>query len=152
MERMASRLIGTFVCLCLLALAGATAASARSSVRGAAARQQRLQSLLHSGAVQPAATENNHVPDSDEAAIAGAYDFERTAPAQTVSGEALISGQQQAQGLGEQGPGWQLFTTQPYNAEPAGYNDPLESNAGTGFGRRTPAPTPRKPACSPERW
>jgi hypothetical protein len=115
-------------------LAGAAVASARNSVRGAAARQERLHSLLSSGAVQTQATADNHVPDSDEADISGAYDFERTAPAQTVSGQALISAQQQAQGLGQEGPAWQLFTTQPYNAEPAGYTDPLESNNGAGFG------------------
>jgi hypothetical protein len=134
MERMVPRLTGTLVCLCLLALGGATAASARNSVHGAAARQEKLQSLFSSGAVPSQATEDNHVPDSDEAAISGAYDFERTAPAQSVSGQALVSAQQQAQGLGRQGPAWQLFTTQPYNAEPAGYTDPLESNNGAGFG------------------
>jgi sugar lactone lactonase YvrE len=134
MERIVSRLTGAFVCVCLLALGGATAASARNSVHGAAARQERLRSLLSSGAVQPPPSQDEHVADNDEAAQQGAYDFERTAPAQTVSGQALVSAQQQAQGLGEQGPGWQLFTTQPYNAEPAGYTDPLESNSGAGFG------------------
>jgi len=88
MERMVSRLTGTLVCVCLLALGGASAASARNSVHGAAARQQKLQSLFSSGAVPSQATEDNHVPDSDEAAISGAYDFERTAPAQTATSVA----------------------------------------------------------------
>ena len=134
MERIVSRLTGAFVCVCLLALGGATAASARNSVHGAAARQQTLHSLLASGAVEPPPSQDEHVADSDEADQQGAYDFERTAPAQTVSGQALISAQQQAQALGQRGAAWQLFTTQPYNAEPAGYTDPLESNNGAGFG------------------
>jgi len=134
MERMVSRLVGTLVCVGLLALAGAAVASARTKLRGSAATQERLHSLLASGAVQPQESEDEHVPDNDEADEQGAYDFERTAPAQTVSGQALISAQQQAQGLGEQGQSWQLFTTQPYNAEPAGYDDPIQSNAGAGFG------------------
>src|SRR5206468_4825285 len=29
---------------------------------------------------------------------------------------------------------WREVTNQPYNAEPKGYDDPVESNAGTGFG------------------
>ena len=135
MQRVVSRLIGAFVCVGLLSLVVAAGASARNSVRGAAAREQTLHSMLASGAVQPQdSTPNNHVPDNDEADEQGAYDFERTAPAQSVSGQALVSAQQQAQGLGEIGPGWQQFTTQPYNAEPSGYTDPLESNAGAGFG------------------
>jgi len=117
--------------------------------------------MLASGAVQPQdTTSSNHVPDNDEADEQGAYDFERTAPAQFVSGQALTSAQQQAQGLGDIGPGWQQFTTQAYNAEPSGYDDPLESNAGAGFGLvggRTTAliqapdgpgsPGPRMEAC-----
>src|SRR5690242_10014802 len=110
MERMVSRLTGALVCVCLLALGGAAVASARNSVRGAAARQVRLHQLLSSGAVEPPPSQDEHVADSDEADQQGAYDFERTAPAQTVSGQALISAQQQAQGLGHQGPAWQLFT------------------------------------------
>jgi sugar lactone lactonase YvrE len=136
MQRIVSRLTGAVVCVGLLALVGAAGASARNPVRGAGARERTLHSMLASGAVQSQddTSSTNHIPDNDEADESGDYDFERTAPAQFVSGQALISAQQQAQGLGEIGPDWQQFTTQPYNAEPAGYDDPLESNAGAGFG------------------
>jgi sugar lactone lactonase YvrE len=82
--------------------------------------------------------------DSDVADEAAQYSFERTAPALTVSGQALIAAGQQASGLSVTGGPWQDVTTQPYNAEPAGYTDPIWSNAGAGWslvGGRTTALT-----------
>jgi hypothetical protein len=86
-----------------------------------------------------------HTPDDGDLADSAAqYDFERTAPATSVSGAALVSAQQQARSLPVTGGPWTEFTTQPYQAEPAGYTDPFWSNAGAGFdlvGGRTTAMT-----------
>lgn len=136
MQKILRALVGAFACAALLLSATTgVAAAARNPVRGAAARQRALAHMLKSGSVPSASTTTTqHVADNLEAQESGAYDYERTAPAQFVSGDALVSANEQASGLGEQGPAWQQFTTQPYNAQPAGYNDPLESNAGAGFG------------------
>ena len=104
MQRIVSRLIGAVVCVGLLALVGAAGASARNPVRGAAARERTLHSMLASGAVQPQddASSTNHVPDNDEADESGDVRLRAHGPGSVpVSGQALISAQQQAQGLGE---------------------------------------------------
>src|SRR5579863_6630800 len=61
------------------------------------------------------------------------YDFERSAPAGFVSGQALVSAAQQAATLSLSGGAWQEFTNQPYNAEPNNYTDPFWGNEGAGF-------------------
>jgi sugar lactone lactonase YvrE len=98
---------------------------------GAAARQQARNSYVrtHSGPASATNTPN----DGDLAGQFAQYDFERTAPAATVSGEALVSAQQQAAVLPQTGGTWQEFTTAPYNAQPANYTDPFWSNIGAGF-------------------
>ena len=83
MQRIVSRFIGSVVCVGLLSLGGAGVALARNPVRGAAARERTLHSMLASGAVQAQddTSSTNHIPDNDEADESGDYDFERTAPA-----------------------------------------------------------------------
>jgi sugar lactone lactonase YvrE len=136
MQRFSRALAWVCACAGLLFLATTGVAAARNPIRGAAARQRALVRVLKSHAVpsDSTPTTTTHIPDNLEAQESAAYDYERTAPAGFVSGDALVSANQQASALGESGPAWQQFTTQPYNAEPAGYNDPLESNAGAGFG------------------
>ena len=134
MQRISRALAAVLACAALVFLAATGAAAARNPVRGAAARLRATAHLLRSHAVPTQPTTTTHVADNLEAQESGAYDYERTAPAQFLSGDALLSANQEASALGEEGRAWQQFTTQPYNAEPAGYTDPLESNAGAGFG------------------
>ena len=61
------------------------------------------------------------------------YAYERTAPALTVSGQALAAAEAQASALPEVGGAWKQITTTPDNAEPKGFDDPIWSNAGAGF-------------------
>jgi hypothetical protein len=61
------------------------------------------------------------------------FDFERTAPANVVSGQALVAAAQQAAALSQTGGSWQEFTNEPYNAQPSNYTDPFWGNEGAGF-------------------
>src|SRR5713226_5071029 len=77
------------------------------------------------------------IADSDHHGAKGAaadqqaqYANERTAPAASVPGDALLSAAQQAGSLQTSGGAWQEVTTQPYNAEPTNYTDPFWSNIG----------------------
>jgi sugar lactone lactonase YvrE len=123
-----------------LALSGTGTALAARGVRGAAARQQARNAIVRS---QGETTTASHTPDgSDLADQQAQYDYERTAPAEAVSGPALLSASQQAASLPTQGSSWQEFTTAPFNAQPSDYTDPFWSNAGAGFslvGGRTTA-------------
>ena len=98
---------------------------------GAAARQQARNSYVRSQGGR--ATAIHSLADGDLAGQFAQYDFERTAPAATVSGEALVSAQQQAAALPQTGGAWQLFTNAPYNEQPSNYTDPFWGNEGAGF-------------------
>jgi hypothetical protein len=120
----------------LLGISGSAGAArhkryAFKHLHGAAARQRaQLRALDQSGG----STSATHTPDDgDLADQAAQYDFERSAPAGSVSGAALVTAQQQAGSLRTTGGNWSEFTTKPYQAEPAGYTDPFWSNAGAGF-------------------
>jgi sugar lactone lactonase YvrE len=119
---------------------GGIGAAAPGGVHGAAARQQAQVAYTHTTG---GATTSSHTPDDgDLAAQAAQYDFERTAPAATVSGAALVSAAQQSAGLAGSGSAWQQVTNEPYNAQPSNYTDPFWSNVGAGFslvGGRTTA-------------
>src|SRR5258708_28478013 len=71
--------------------------------------------------------------DGDLADQQAQYAAERTAPALTVSGDALLSAAQQAAAMPVTGGAWQEFTNQPYTIEPPNYTDPFWSNLGSGF-------------------
>ena len=62
------------------------------------------------------------------------YAAARSLPASSVSAEALVQAQQQATALPSLGGSWTEQTTQPYNAEPDRFTDPVWSNKGAGFG------------------
>jgi hypothetical protein len=98
---------------------------------GAAGRQKAQNAYLRAHSGRATAT---HTPDDgDLADVQAQYAAERTAPAGAVSGEALVSAQQQAAALPGFGPAWQEFTTKPYNAQPSNYTDPFWGNEGAGF-------------------
>jgi sugar lactone lactonase YvrE len=118
----------------------ALSAAGRGGAQGAGARQQGRNAYLKDQGGTPTA---NHTPDDGDLADQFAtYDNERTAPAGFVSGDALVSAQQQAAKLPTTGSSWQEMTNVPYNAEPSDYTDPFWSNIGAGFslvGGRTTA-------------
>jgi hypothetical protein len=62
-----------------------------------------------------------------------AYGYARTAPALTVSGQALASAEQQSAQLPTVGGSWTELTNNSDNLQPSGYNDPVWSNVGAGF-------------------
>jgi sugar lactone lactonase YvrE len=151
MHRLSRRVVPFIVTAAALSLGivGVALAAHRVGFRhvhGAAARQQAFRALLRNKAHRSGSRHANVSVvghgDSDLADEESQYGFERTAPALTVSGQALIAAGQQASGLPVTGGPWQDVTTQPYNAEPAGYTDPIWSNAGAGWslaGGRTTA-------------
>ncbi len=101
------------------------------SPHGAGARQQAQINYSSAKGGQPTAS---HTPDDNDLADQLAqYDSERTAPSGSVSGQALVSAQQQAAALPVRGGRWQEFTNEPYNAQPSSYTDPFWSNVGAGF-------------------
>ncbi len=58
----------------------------------------------------------------------------RSAPGSSVSAGALIAARGQAAGMPSSGGQWSEQTSSSYNNEPAGFTDPVWSNAGAGFG------------------
>jgi sugar lactone lactonase YvrE len=108
------------------------AAYAAGNGRGAAARQQAYRQAVKAHGGQPTAT---HTPDDgDLADMQAAYSLERSAPAATVSAEALIAGRAAAAALPTFGGAWAEQTNKTYNANPPDYTDPFWSNIGSGFG------------------
>jgi sugar lactone lactonase YvrE len=126
----------------MLSLAGVGLAGTPRPLHGFAAHQKGLNAVA--GAQAKSSATDSGGGDSDLADGLAAYDYERTAPAYTVSGEALISAQQQASLLGETRGTWQEFTSVPYNAQPSNYTDAFWGNQGAGWslvGGRTTALT-----------
>jgi hypothetical protein len=106
-------------------------AGAGQGPHGAGARQHVKDAYLRAHGGTATAT---HTPDDGDLADQLAqYDAERTAPAGTVSGQALVSAQQEAAALPVTGSAWQEFTNVPYNAQPSNYTDPFWGNEGAGF-------------------
>jgi sugar lactone lactonase YvrE len=145
-----SILVGSIALGSVLSLAGIGTAATPRPLHGAAARQQALNNYVSSSGLSTASstTSASRAPDDgDLADQQDAYDFERTAPAATLSGQALVSAQQQANALPATGGSWQEFTTQAYNAQPSNYTDPFWGNEGAGFsivgGRTTALATTR---------
>jgi len=114
----------------VLALSGIGTAGT-GGVRGAGARQQaRINYFKHQGG-SPTATHSGD--DGDLADQLAQYDFQRTAPASVVSGQALVDAAKQAAALSLSGGSWKEFTNEPYNAQPSNYTDPFWGNQGAGF-------------------
>jgi len=73
---------------------------------------------------------------------AAEYAAERSAPGNHVSAGALLAARAQAAALPVRAGQWTEATNSSYQAEPAGFTDPIWSNAGAGFdivGGRTTA-------------
>jgi hypothetical protein len=115
-------LVGSVAFGTIFSLAGVGLAGTPGTLHGAAAV-----------IVKSAGISSHQGDDTGLADTLAQYDYERTAPAYTVSGEALISAQQQASLLHEAGGAWQEFTNEPYQAQPAAYADPFWGNEGAGF-------------------
>jgi hypothetical protein len=98
---------------------------------GAGAREQAKNAYARAHGAAATAT---HTPDDGDLADQQAqYDFERTAPAGTITGQPLVDAQQAAAALPVTGSAWQEFTNAPYNAQPSNYTDPFWGNEGAGF-------------------
>jgi hypothetical protein len=121
----ASTTIGT-----ALALTGAAQASGRGA-HGAAARENAAAAYFkthHAGIGRDGGD-----GDSDLIAEQAQYGYERSAPAATVSGAALLAATRAAAALPAVGGQWEQFTNKPYNAQPSDYTDPFWGNEGAGF-------------------
>jgi sugar lactone lactonase YvrE len=118
-----------------------SAAPAFGKAHGAAARQQARVHYVRAHRSRSTATHT--ASDGDLAATLAAYAYERSAPAATVSAQALIDARIAAAGMPKFGGAWTENTNKPYNANPGSpYTDPFWSNIGSGFsivGGRTTA-------------
>jgi hypothetical protein len=123
-------LVGSVAAVAVLSLTGVGSAGS-GGVHGAGARQQDLRNYTKTHGGPPTATHTGN--DGDLADQQAQYDFERTAPAGFVSGQALVSAAQQSASLPVTGGTWQEFTNEAYNAQPSNYTDPIWSNIGAGF-------------------
>jgi len=123
------------------AMAGLTPALASPSrpanpLRGIAALQVRQHAQAGRNAATTADSGEGAHETGDALEVADAadqYAMERSAPAATVSAAALLAARQQAAALPAANAKINEVTTSPLDAEPAGYNDPVWSNAGAGF-------------------
>ena len=122
-----SVVVGTAFSLAGVGMAG----TASPHPQGAGARERAFNAYVRAHSKNPT---NNHTPDDgDLADVFAAFNNERTAPAGSVSGAALVDAARQAAKLPSTPGSWQQFTTKPYNAEPSNYTDPFWSNIGAGF-------------------
>jgi hypothetical protein len=122
---------------CLVQAAAAPAP--HNPLRGIA----KLQAQQHAAAAKQAAagqfastTADSDRDTGDALEVADQADqraFERSAPALSVSAQALLAARQQAAAMPVAHARLTEITDQPLNAEPAGYTDPIWSNAGAGW-------------------
>ena len=135
-------LVGAVAVGMTFSLTGIGLAGTSPGDHGAGARQQARNAYVRTHNSAQTANPTHTPNDGDLADQFAQYDAERTAPAGAVSGQPLVSAQQQAAALPQTGSAWQEFTNQPYNAQPANYTDPFWSNVGAGWslvGGRTTA-------------
>jgi photosystem II stability/assembly factor-like uncharacterized protein len=115
-------------------------AAAPDPLRGIAKRQAaaHAQAAQHASAATKERAEGEGGEEEggplEVAERAEQYAEERSAPADSVSAGALLAARSQAQSLPHSSATLREITDRPYDAEPAGYTDPVESNAGAGFG------------------
>jgi hypothetical protein len=124
----------------LILAIGVSAASSRGP-QGAGARQQAAAAYAQSHDTS-AGSYVSAGGDADLMDEQAQFGYERSAPAQDVSGAAMVAAAQQAATMPTTGGAWQEVTTKPYNAQPDNYTDPFWGNEGAGFslvGGRTTA-------------
>jgi hypothetical protein len=109
---------------------GASGTSAQQRLARTHARALH-QARRASGVVVTAGEEEDAGEIADRA---GEWANERNAPAQSAPAAALLAAEAHAAALPTSSAGVTEVTKQPYQAEPKGYTDPVESNAGAGFG------------------
>ena len=124
-------LVGSLAVGLVFSLNGIGQAAPSHRPHGAGERQQDWNAYARAQDGQPTATHTSN--DGDLADQLAQYDAERTAPGGNLSGDALVSAQQQAAALRVTGSAWQEFTNAPYNAQPSNYTDPFWGNEGAGF-------------------
>ncbi len=131
----------TLAAVCVLVLGTAAVATPKPKpdhLRGVARHQAQQAGQAQSGATAAASQDDGGGMEGADDPLevadqAAQYAGERSAPASTVSAAALVAARAAATKL-PTAPGQLTETTdQPYNAEPAGYTDPVWSNAGAGF-------------------
>src|SRR6266545_4144624 len=88
--------------------------------------------VTHHSQVRTAETEEDPGEIADRAAE---YANQRVAPGTVVPAEAIASARAEAARLPGVAGVWREVTNQPYEANPAGFEDPVESNLGTGWGK-----------------
>lgn len=126
--------------LVVAALTGVTTALATATSAGAAAPGDRL--LPPSSARDASVTHGQFKTLEEEeggnplelADRAAEYANQRVAPGTSVPAEALSTARADAERLPLAAGAWREITTQPYNANPDGFEDPVQSNMGTGWG------------------
>ena len=124
-----------------LVLVMGVSAAVHHGPRGAAARERAAAAYAKTHGSRTGGDRANG-GDNDLIAQQAQYGYERSAPAQSVSGAALVAAARQAAQLPTSGGSWQEVTTQPYNLQPSNYTDPFWGNEGAGFslvGGRTTA-------------
>jgi hypothetical protein len=126
--------VSTFACVVGVTAPSVAAQGGRGTnpIRGAAAREQAAHALERDASrVSP-----DFAGGSDDDAMdeAEQYANERSLPAESVSGQALVAAHRTAARLPHTARQWTEVTTKPYNAAPSAYRDPIWSNFGSGFG------------------
>ena len=110
-------LAGALAAATVLSLSlSASAANDNHGAKGAGARQQ-----AHNSVVRGQGGE----ADGDLADQQAQYTNERTAPAPTLSGAALLNAFPGVCAIEVKVGPWQELTNQPYNAQPTNYTDPF---------------------------
>jgi len=111
----------------VLSLTGSAVASTHGSHQ--VSRHKGGHATAYDGGPSRAGDDGGNLADRAEQ-----YTAERTAPGNHVSAAALLAARTQAAAMPIRGGHWKEQTDSAYNAEPAGFNDPIWSNAGAGFG------------------
>lgn len=119
--------------LALVAGSGPGMAAGGNGLTGAAARQAAKHARV-AAQLQAKDGGGDHGDSLEVADRAEEYANARSAPAQTAPAQAWLAAQAQAAAMPRSTVSAHEVTTAPYQAEPAGYTDPVWSNAGAGFG------------------
>ena len=129
MSRRSSYVLTTAVATVALVLAQGVAAASPRSSRPGLAQLARLKATV----AKAADGIGDRGDDDDLAANLEAYALERSLPAASVTGTALLAARAQQAALPASAGAWREVTNTPFNANPSSYTDPFWSNVGSGF-------------------
>lgn len=133
----ASTALGAAIVLTVVAAAPGAAAGHEPNPPKGAARQQVDKHARDFFTQSPPTANPSQREKADALEVAdraAQYANQRSAPGLSVSAEALLAARQQVDRMPKAKAKAVEVTNQPYNAEPAGYEDPYWSNLGSGFG------------------